>query len=81
MLVTTSSTPLMVNLQSITSKPNVGGGSKDRVTWKVEEAVHNLVQADKITTNSSTDNQRCLLHVCFHVLCFSVLKAKPTPTL
>ncbi len=46
MLATTSLTPLLVNLQSMTSQPNAGGGSKDRVTWKVEEAVHNLVHAD-----------------------------------
>ncbi len=36
------------------TKPNAVGGSKDRVTWKVEEAVHNFVHADKVTTNSST---------------------------
>ncbi len=42
MLATTSLTPLLVNLQSMTSKPNAGGGSKDRVTWKVKEAVQNL---------------------------------------
>ncbi len=29
--------------------PNAGGGSK------AEEAVHNFVHADKVTTNSSTD--------------------------
>ncbi len=55
MLVTTSLTPLLVNLQSMTSKPNAGGGSEYRVTWKVEEAVHNFVHADKVTRNSSTD--------------------------
>ncbi len=55
MLATTSLTPLLVNLQSMTSKPNAGGGSEYRVTWKVEEAVHNFLHADKVTTNSSTD--------------------------
>ncbi len=55
MLATTILTPLLVNLQSMTLKPNAGGGSKDRVTWKVEEAVHNFVHADKVTTKSSTD--------------------------
>ncbi len=55
MLATTNLTPLLVSLQSMTSKPNADGGSKDRVTWKVEEAVHNFVHADKVTTNSSTD--------------------------
>ncbi len=55
MLATTTLTPLLVNLQRRTSKPNAGGGSKDRVTWKVEEAVHNFVHADKVTMNSSTD--------------------------
>ncbi len=38
-LVATGLTLLLVNLQSMTSKPNAGGGSKDCVTWKVEEAV------------------------------------------
>ncbi len=55
MLATTSLTPLLVDLQSVTSKPNAGGGSKDRVTWKVEETVHNFLHADKVTTNSCTD--------------------------
>ncbi len=55
MLAMTSITPLLVNLQSMTSKPNAGGGSNDRDTWKVEEAVHNFVHADKVTNDSSTD--------------------------
>ncbi len=55
MLATTSLTPLLVNLQSMTSKPNADGDSKDRVTKKVEEAVHNFVHADKVTKDSSTD--------------------------
>ncbi len=54
-LAATGFTPLLVNLQSMTSKPNAGGGSEYRVTWKVEEAVHNFVHADKVTMNSSTD--------------------------
>ncbi len=29
----------------MTSKTNAGGGSKDRVTWKIEKAVHNFVHA------------------------------------
>ncbi len=56
MFATTSPTPLLVNLQSMTSKPNAGGDSKDCVTWKVEEAMHNFVHADKVTTDSSTDS-------------------------
>ncbi len=55
MLAATGLTPLLVNLESLTSKPNAGGGSKYHVTWKVEEAVHNFAHADKVTTNSSTD--------------------------
>ncbi len=55
MLAATSLIPLLVNLQSMTSKPNACGGSKDCVTWKVEETVHNFVHADKVTTNSSMD--------------------------
>ncbi len=52
MLATTGLTPLLVNLQSMTSKPNAGGGS---VAWKVEKAVHYFVHADKVATDSSTD--------------------------
>ncbi len=55
MLATTSLTPLLVNLQSMKPKPNADGGSKDCVTWKVEEAMHNFVHADKVTTDSSAD--------------------------
>ncbi len=53
MLASTGLTPLLMNLESMTSKPNAGGGSKDYVTWKVEEAVHNFVHADKVTKDSS----------------------------
>ncbi len=46
---------LLVNLcESMTSKPNVGGGSKNCVAWKVEKAVHYFVHADKVSTDSST---------------------------
>ncbi len=55
MLAATGFTPMFVNLESMTSKPNAGGGSNDCVTWKVEEAVHNFVHADKVTTDSSTE--------------------------
>ncbi len=48
-------TPLLVNFQSMTSKPNAGGSSKDCVTWKVEEDMHNFLHVDKVTTDSSTD--------------------------
>ncbi len=37
MLTASVFTPLLVNLESMTSKSNAGGGSKDCVTWKVEE--------------------------------------------
>ncbi len=53
MLTATGLTPLLVNLQSMTSKPNAGGGTKECVTWKVEEDMHNFVHADKVTTDSS----------------------------
>ncbi len=46
MLATTSLTPLLVNLQSMTSKPNAGGGGKDCVKGKVEGAGHHFVHAD-----------------------------------
>ncbi len=53
-LTATGFTPLLVNLESLTSKPSAGGGSKDCVAWKVEKAVHYFVHADKVTTHSST---------------------------
>ncbi len=55
MLAVTGLTPLLMNLQSMTFKPNAGGGGKNCVNGKVEEAVHNFVHADKVTANSSTD--------------------------
>ncbi len=54
MLATMGLTPLLEHLENITSKPNAGGGGKSCVTWKVEEAVHNFVHVDKVTTDSST---------------------------
>ncbi len=45
----------LVNIESMTSKTNAGGDSKNCVEWKVEKAVHNFVHADKVTTDSSTD--------------------------
>ncbi len=51
----TSLTPPLVNLESMTSKSNAGGGNKDCASWKIEEAVHYVVHADKVTTDSSTD--------------------------
>ncbi len=53
-LATTSLTPLLVNLQSMISKPSAGGDTKACVTWKVEEAVHNFVHAEKVAKDSST---------------------------
>ncbi len=55
MLAATSLTPLLMNLQSMISKPNAGGGGKDCVKGKAEEAVHNFVHAEKATTKSFTD--------------------------
>ncbi len=55
MLTAMGYTPLLVNRESMTSKPNAGGGSKDYFTWKVEETVHNFVRTEKVTTDSSTD--------------------------
>ncbi len=50
-----AATPLLMNPVSMTSKPNAGGGGKDCVKGKAEEAVHNFVHAEKATTNSFTD--------------------------
>ncbi len=55
MLTATGFTLLLVNLESITSKPNAGGRSKNCVAWEIEKAVHHFVLADKVTTDSSTD--------------------------
>ncbi len=56
MLAAAGFTPLSVNLESMTSKPNVcGGGSKNCIAWKVEKAVQHFVLADKVTTDFSTD--------------------------
>ncbi len=55
MLAATGLTPLLVNLESMTSKLNADGGSKNCVAWKVEKAVHYFVHAGKVTTDSSTD--------------------------
>ncbi len=55
MLAATSLSPLLMNIQSMTSKPSAGGGGKGCVKGKVEEAVHNFVHADKVTTDSSMD--------------------------
>ncbi len=55
MLVATGFTPLLVNLESMTSKPNVDGGSKNCVASKLEKAVRNFVHAAKDTTDPSTD--------------------------
>ncbi len=55
MMAATGFTPLLVSLESITSRPNAGWGSKNFVARKVEKAVHYLVHADKVTTDFSTD--------------------------
>ncbi len=53
-LLATSLTLLLVNLQSMISKPSAGGDTKACVIWKVEEAVHNFVHAEKVAKDSST---------------------------
>ncbi len=55
MLTATGFTPLLANLQSMTSKPNAGGDSKDCFAWKVEKAVYYFVHTDKVTTDSPTN--------------------------
>ncbi len=55
MLTAMGFTPLLVNLESVTSKPKTGGSSEDCIAWKVEKAVHYFVHADKVTTGSSMD--------------------------
>ncbi len=55
MYAATGFSPLLVNRDIMTSKPNAGGGSKSRVGWKDEKAVHYSVYADKVTTDFSMD--------------------------
>ncbi len=56
MLTATGFTPLLVNLETMTSKPKADGGSKNYVTWKVEKAVHYFfLHIDEVATDSSTD--------------------------
>ncbi len=64
MLASTGFTPLLVNLESMTSRPNAGGSSKCCVAWKVEKAVHNFVHADKVTMDSSTGKEPQPLEGC-----------------
>ncbi len=54
-LKATGFTPLSVNLEIMSSKPNAGWDSKDCVAWKLEKAVLSSVHADKVTTDSPTD--------------------------
>ncbi len=55
MLTATGCTPLLVNLENTTSKPNAGGDSKNCAELKVEKAVHYFVHTDKVAMDSSTD--------------------------
>ncbi len=55
MLAATGFTSLLVNLESMISKPIADGGSKNCVGWKVGKAVHYFVLADKVTMDSYTD--------------------------
>ncbi len=54
MLAMPSLTPLAGNLESMTSKPEVGGGSKNCRMENLESRTF-FVHADKVTTDSSTD--------------------------
>ncbi len=55
MLAATRFTPLLVNLESMTSKPNAVGSSNDCVAWKVVKAMHYFVQVYKVTTHCFRD--------------------------
>ncbi len=55
MLAATGFTPLLGNLESMTSKLKTGVGSKICVALKVEKAVHYFVHTGKATTDTSTD--------------------------
>ncbi len=55
MLAATGFTSLLANLESMTSKPNAGGGNENCVAWKIEKVVYYFVNADKFTMDSSTD--------------------------
>ncbi len=55
MLTATGFTPMLVNLESMTSKPKEVGRSKNCVSWKVGEAMNYFVHADKVTQDSFSD--------------------------
>ncbi len=55
MLSATGFTLLLVNLESLTSRPNTGVGSKNGVAWKVQKAMHYFEHADEVTKDSSTE--------------------------
>ncbi len=55
MQAATGFTPLLVNFESMTSKPNAGGAAKTASHGKVEKAVHYFGHKNKVTTDSSTD--------------------------
>ncbi len=55
MLASTGFTPLLVNFESMTTKPKTGDGHEKCVGRKAEKAVHYFVHTDKATTDSSTD--------------------------
>ncbi len=52
-LAVTGFTPLLVNFERITAKPNAGGARKNCVAWKVRQAVHYVIHTDKVTTDYS----------------------------
>ncbi len=49
----TGFTPLLVNFERKTAKPNAGGAWKNCVAWKVKLAVHYVIHTDKVTTDYS----------------------------
>ncbi len=61
MLAATGFTPLLLNLEILTSKPNAGEGSKNCIVWKVQKAAHYFVHADKFATNSTQPQEGCLI--------------------
>ncbi len=55
MLAATGFTPLLANLESMTTKPKADGGSKNSVAFKAEKTVHYFAHTDEVTTDSCTD--------------------------
>ncbi len=54
MLATSDVTPLLGNLECMTTKARAGWGTKDNVPWKTEKAEYYSVHTDTVNMGFST---------------------------